>query len=254
VDIVWLPDRPRLRSRLPSGAQPDALPSTPVPKEVTPPLAEHEFVGAGAGLHAETSKSWIRIAAGQGAGGRTLTLKNPALVRTDSTPKPFTANRDGFSLNCAVSCQTQQRDRLERLCRYITRPALCLERLSTVVSFIDSGFFADWEMSYVRPTNDMCRLGMAIGYVGLVMLICKSGILTLLRSSLAAVGQMALTNYLSQSVICNFIFMGYGLGLVGQLQRFGPHRTGDRFDPVRRPYGRPIPASSVRGSEATFDA
>lgn len=24
-----------------------------------------------------------------------------------------------------------QRDRLERLCRYITRPALCLERLST---------------------------------------------------------------------------------------------------------------------------
>ena len=71
-----------------------------------------------------------RIAVGQGAGGRTLTLKNPALVRTDSTPKPFTANRDGFSLNCAVSCQAQQRDRLERLCRYITRPALCLERLS----------------------------------------------------------------------------------------------------------------------------
>ncbi len=58
-------------------------------------------------------------------------MKNPALVRTDSTAKPFTANRDGFSLNCAVSCQAHQRDRLERLCRYITRPALCLERLST---------------------------------------------------------------------------------------------------------------------------
>jgi len=39
-----------------------------------------------------------RIAVGQRAGGRTLTLKNPALARTDSTPKPFTANRDGFSL------------------------------------------------------------------------------------------------------------------------------------------------------------
>jgi ribosomal protein S27E len=72
-----------------------------------------------------------RIAVGQGAGGRTLTLKNPALARADSTPKPFTANRDGFSLNCAVACQAHQRDRLERLCRYITRPALCLERLST---------------------------------------------------------------------------------------------------------------------------
>lgn len=29
-----------------------------------------------------------RIAVGQGAGGRTLTLNNPALARTDSTPKP----------------------------------------------------------------------------------------------------------------------------------------------------------------------
>jgi hypothetical protein len=72
-----------------------------------------------------------RIALGQGAGARNLTLKNPALVRTNSTPKPFTANQNGFSLNCAVSCQAHQRDRLERLCRYITRPALCLERLST---------------------------------------------------------------------------------------------------------------------------
>ncbi|MFM7119329.1 MAG: transposase zinc-binding domain-containing protein, partial [Gammaproteobacteria bacterium] len=42
-----------------------------------------------------------RIAVGHGAGGRTLTLKNPALARADSIPKPFTANRDGFSLNCA---------------------------------------------------------------------------------------------------------------------------------------------------------
>lgn len=72
-----------------------------------------------------------RIAVGQGAGGRTLTLDNPALARTNSTPKPFTANRNGFSLNCSVACQAHQRDRLERLCRYITRPPLCLDRLST---------------------------------------------------------------------------------------------------------------------------
>jgi len=81
--------------------------------------------------HLNAASIRYRIAAGQGAGGRTLTLKNPALARTDPTPKPFTANQNGFSLNCAVSCQAHQRDRLERLCRYITRPALCLERLST---------------------------------------------------------------------------------------------------------------------------
>ena len=68
-----------------------------------------------------------RIAVGRGAGGRTLTLKNPALTRTDSTPKPFTANQDGFSLNCAVACEPHQRDRLAQLCRYITCPALCLD-------------------------------------------------------------------------------------------------------------------------------
>jgi hypothetical protein len=33
-----------------------------------------------------------------------------------------------------VACQAHQRDRLERLCGYITRPALCLEGLSTHVA------------------------------------------------------------------------------------------------------------------------
>ena len=80
--------------------------------------------------HLSAASIRYRIAVGQDAGGRTDSLKNPALTRTDSTPKPFTANQDSFSLNCAVACQPHQRDRLERLCRYITRPALCLDRLS----------------------------------------------------------------------------------------------------------------------------
>lgn len=40
-------------------------------------------------------------------------------------------DRDGFSLNASVACQPHQRARLERLCRYVTRPALALDRLST---------------------------------------------------------------------------------------------------------------------------
>ena len=70
--------------------------------------------------HLSAASIRYRIAVGQDAGGRTDSLKNPALTRTDSTPKPFTANQDSFSLNCAVACQPHQRDRLERLCRYIT--------------------------------------------------------------------------------------------------------------------------------------
>ncbi len=63
----------------------------------------------------------------------TLTLHDPSFIRTDKPEKALTADRDGFSLNAAVSCQPHQRDRLERLCRYITRPAICLERLTVRV-------------------------------------------------------------------------------------------------------------------------
>ncbi len=75
-----------------------------------------------------------RIAIGPNSGQKTLTLRSASLIRTDTKPKPFTVNRDGFSLNAAVSCQPHQRERLERLCRYITRPPLALDRLTTQVS------------------------------------------------------------------------------------------------------------------------
>ena len=71
-----------------------------------------------------------RIAVGPQAGRKVLTLKLAAPAAT-SVPKPFTVARGGFSLNAAVACAPHQRDRIERLCRYITRPALALERLST---------------------------------------------------------------------------------------------------------------------------
>ena len=70
------------------------------------------------------------IALGPGKGNRTLTIHNPALVRPDHPAKALTSNQNGFSLNAAVACQPHQRDKLERLCRYVTRPAICLERLT----------------------------------------------------------------------------------------------------------------------------
>jgi len=60
-----------------------------------------------------------------------LELKNPSFARPDTVPNSLTADQNGFSLNAAVACQPHERDRLERLCRYITRPAICLNRLST---------------------------------------------------------------------------------------------------------------------------
>jgi hypothetical protein len=78
----------------------------------------------------EASDRRYRIAIGPHSGSRTLTLHDPLFIKTGKAVKASTADRDGFSLNAAVSCQSYQRDRLERLCRYVTRPAICLERLT----------------------------------------------------------------------------------------------------------------------------
>lgn len=86
-------------------------------------------------------------------------------------------------------------------------------------TFINSGFEIYWAGGF-RPSYDVSRLSLAVGYIGIVMLLCKHALIPWFRSALAAVGQLALTNYLAQSVICNFIFMGFGLGLFGDLQRY----------------------------------
>jgi uncharacterized protein len=52
------------------------------------------------------------------------------------------------------------------------------------------------------------------------MLLYKSGLFKWLFALLRPVGQMAFTNYLLQSLICAFIFYGFGFGLFGQLQRY----------------------------------
>ncbi len=59
----------------------------------------------------------------------------------------------------------------------------------------------------------------ALGYVGGVMLLCKSGALMLLQRALAAVGRMAFSNYLLQTIICTTTCYGHGFGLFGSLTR-----------------------------------
>jgi hypothetical protein len=43
-------------------------------------------------------------------------------------------NVAGFSLHAGVATQANERDKLERLCRYITRPAVSTKRLSMTLN------------------------------------------------------------------------------------------------------------------------
>jgi Putative transposase len=72
-----------------------------------------------------------RIAFGPRAGRKVLTLREAMPVETDNDyeRKPLCANEQGFSLHSAVRCHANERLKLERLCRYITRPALANERV-----------------------------------------------------------------------------------------------------------------------------
>jgi len=72
--------------------------------------------------------------------------------------------------------------------------------------------FAQAHVSY-----DLGRLAMTIGHLGALLLFVRSGLLGWLRGAFAAVGQMAVTNYLTHSVVCGILFIG--LGWYNQLER-----------------------------------
>jgi uncharacterized protein len=74
--------------------------------------------------------------------------------------------------------------------------------------------------SFTGTTYDIGRLSIALGHLGIAMLLCKTNAAHWLTASLGAVGQMAFSNYIMQSVIAAFIFTGYGLKMYGTLERY----------------------------------
>ena len=71
-----------------------------------------------------------RIAFGPRAGQKVLTLQG-VMPHDAVRDQELCADHQGFSLHAAVRCDADERQRLEQLCRYITRPALANERVQT---------------------------------------------------------------------------------------------------------------------------
>jgi uncharacterized protein len=61
---------------------------------------------------------------------------------------------------------------------------------------------------------------MAYSYLCFLLVFCRSNAFAQLKDLLANVGKMALTNYLSHTIICGLIFYGWGFGFYGSFERF----------------------------------
>lgn len=82
-------------------------------------------------------------------------------------------------------------------------------------SFINAKFFNS-------HYNYFASIFVSLGWVGLIMLLCRFGWFVWLKAALGAVGRMAFTNYLMHTIVCTTIFNGRsGLGFAkfGQLDR-----------------------------------
>ena len=78
-----------------------------------------------------------------------------------------------------------------------------------------------WSFFVGMQFNYWPSIAVSLGYVGLVMLVCRTAALRRFTRPFAAVGQTALTNYLLQTILCTTIFYGHGLGWFGSVDRVG---------------------------------
>ena len=71
-----------------------------------------------------------RLAFGPNAGRKALTLQAVPVSENQTKTSVLVSKQSSFSLHAGVACKSNQRKKLERLCRYITRPAIAEQRLS----------------------------------------------------------------------------------------------------------------------------
>ena len=80
-----------------------------------------------------------RIAVGPQQGRKALTLQTlPA--KEDTLGSDRVAQVSGFSLHAGLATEAYQRNKLERLCCYITRPAVSEKRLTLTAFLIKQSF------------------------------------------------------------------------------------------------------------------
>ncbi|MCB9885378.1 MAG: DUF418 domain-containing protein [Planctomycetes bacterium] len=99
--------------------------------------------------------------------------------------------------------------------------------VATTVSFLLANAWAatDWSrgaielLFYKDASYAFCRLLGGLGWASALILMVRAGALRWLTGALAAVGRMAFSNYVLQTLLCTALFFGWGLGWYGTLSR-----------------------------------
>ncbi|WP_196157007.1 DUF418 domain-containing protein [Reinekea sp. G2M2-21] len=85
-------------------------------------------------------------------------------------------------------------------------------------------FHHQWNIRYSQYAgvqfNYIGSVLMAIGYVLLFNAMIQKKLFVKATQLLAKTGRMAFTNYIMQSLLCTFLFYGFGLGWYGQVERW----------------------------------
>jgi uncharacterized protein len=93
-----------------------------------------------------------------------------------------------------------------------------LSGLGVILNF-RGGWSLEYSMFIGKQFNYIGSIGVAMGYVAIIMLICKSSGFNNFKLFGTSVGRMAFSNYILQTMICTYIFYGHGLALYGKVER-----------------------------------
>lgn len=96
-----------------------------------------------------------------------------------------------------------------------------LAQLAWAVQWQKTGFSAvALELRLVQDLSYAhSRALVALAWASALLLILRAGWLRALTTALGAVGRMAFSCYILQTVVCSLLFFGYGLGLFGTIPR-----------------------------------